>query len=136
MGELGERKRNPPRGPAIGGFRLSSPTLQRKEGPFLASTQSGGAAMQRVRIFRAVLGLSLALGGASTALAQATVRPAEGQGGPESLAGLLRQMGAGPQTPITVLMAPAVQQELKLTETQKGKVFNLSVAAMQKQRDQ
>lgn len=92
--------------------------------------------MHRVRTLCAAIGLTVALSavaGISTALAQ---NPGAGNDAPESLAGLLRNMGAGPQTPVTVLMAPAVQKELKLTEAQKGKVFNLSVAASQKQRDQ
>jgi hypothetical protein len=47
----------------------------------------------------------------------------------------MRDAGTGPQTPITVLMAPGVQKELKLTDAQKTKVFGLSVSASQKQRD-
>lgn len=58
-----------------------------------------------------------------------------GGGADDSLASVMRSMGSGPQTPITVLMAPAVQKELKLTDAQKTKVFNLSVSSMEKQRD-
>jgi len=92
--------------------------------------------MHRVRTLCVALGLTAVLlmaAGTSTVLAQ-NPRPAKDE--PESLAGLMRNMGAGPQTPVTVLTAPAVQKELKLTEAQKGKVFNLSVSATQRQRDQ
>jgi hypothetical protein len=53
---------------------------------------------------------------------------------PDNLASVLRT-GSGPLTPVTVLMAPSVQAELKLSDAQKSKLFNLSVAATQKQRD-
>jgi hypothetical protein len=60
---------------------------------------------------------------------------AAGSGRSEGLAGMMRSMGTGPQTPVTVLMAPAVQKELKLTEAQKTKVFDLSIRATESQRD-
>ncbi|SIO38701.1 hypothetical protein SAMN05444166_4288 [Singulisphaera sp. GP187] len=94
--------------------------------------------MSCVYAFRVMVGLAVALsavGGASETRAQATGKDEGGAGRTESLASLARTVGTGPQAPITILMAPAVQRELKLTDAQKTKVFSLSVSAMQKQRD-
>ncbi|WP_406698176.1 hypothetical protein V5E97_04910 [Singulisphaera sp. Ch08] len=91
--------------------------------------------MNRAPTFRAAVGLAVvlaAVGEFSIARAQTAGR----DGGSESLAGLARTMGTGPQAPVTILMAPAVQRELKLTDAQKHKIFSLSVSAAQKQRDQ
>lgn len=87
---------------------------------------------------RRAAGLALRL----LALLSAAAAPARAQApgeasapaAPENLAALMRT-GSGPLTPITVLMAPSVQTELKLTDAQKSKLFNLSIAASQKQRD-
>ena len=95
--------------------------------------------MSRVHTFRVAVGLAVALSGVaefSRTRAQTPGRDEGASGQTESLAGLARTMGSGPQAPITILMAPAVQRELKLTDAQKHKIFGLSVSATQKQRDQ
>lgn len=85
------------------------------------------------------IGLAIVLATAADGPA-ARAQEAGGAGGSagrsDGLASVMRSMGTGPQTPVTILMAPAVQKELKLSEAQKTKVYNLSVAATQKQRDQ
>lgn len=96
--------------------------------------------MNRVHTFRVAVSLAVVALSAvvpfSRARAQAPGRDEGASGQTESLAGLARTMGSGPQAPITILMAPAVQRELKLTDAQKHKIFGLSVSAAQKQRDQ
>ena len=42
--------------------------------------------------------------------------------------------GIGPESPLVLLMAPTVQKELKLSEDQKSKVYNLGREASQKSR--
>src|SRR4051794_270269 len=97
---------------------------QRNPGPSVVPSPDAGwrRNMQRVAHY-AAMGLTIialaAASGNSAALAQAPGAVAAAPGGPEGLAGLLRGMGSGPQLPVTVLMAPAVQKELKLTEAQK-----------------
>ena len=57
--------------------------------------------------------------------------PASGSGteAPTESAGASN--GIGPESPLVLLMDPAVQKELKLTEDQKGKVYNLIREASQ-----
>jgi hypothetical protein len=57
--------------------------------------------------------------------------PPGGPGG--AMMGPMR--GAGPQSTVQILLAPAVQKELKLTDAQKNKVYGLSRTAGQKFRD-
>jgi hypothetical protein len=54
---------------------------------------------------------------------------------PDSDMGSLMRLGISPQTPMTILSAPAVQRELKLTEAQKAKIVDQAIAASQKQRE-
>jgi hypothetical protein len=61
--------------------------------------------------------------------AQPSPEPSDG------LAGIVRLGTMGPQTPISILMAPAVQAELKLSESQKTKAYDLALAAGQKYRE-
>ncbi len=63
------------------------------------------------------------------AQAQASGRGTEG---PAESAGASN--GIGPESPLVLLMAPAVQKELKLTEDQKRKVYNLIRDAGQNSR--
>jgi hypothetical protein len=49
------------------------------------------------------------------------------------MAGAMR--GQGPQSSVQILLAPAVQKELKLTDAQKNEVYKLSRTAGQKFRD-
>jgi hypothetical protein len=84
--------------------------------------------MRRIHGFGVVLGFTLVVSAGMSAWGQAP----EGQG---TAAGQLRLGTMVPQTPITVLMAPAVQKELKLTDAQKTKVYDLALTSGQKQRD-
>jgi|GEM_PF-2107298 len=91
--------------------------------------------------------LALALGAGSLATAQPSepkpepaarrdADPPELPEGPtEGLAGLSRLGTMVPQTPITILLAPAVQSELNLTEKQKAQASDLALSSTQKQRD-
>ena len=99
---------------------------------------------------RVAMGLALMLGAAPRANSQTAedrsdveskaapgdiVAPDPQAGQSDDLESLSRLGTMVPQTPITILLAPAVQSELKLTDEQKTKAYGLALASNQKQRD-
>jgi hypothetical protein len=98
---------------------------------FLVSFRNEGSkviAMQRRRAVRWATGLVMVIVAAAPARAQFGP-PGPGMGG----GGMM--MGGNPSNPISLLTAPAVQEELKLADPQKTSVLNLARSAGQKGRD-
>lgn len=92
--------------------------------------------MRQVQRSRALVSFAIVLGlSASVCSAQTPPARAGALGSGGAVTNPLRLGTMLPTTPVTVLMSPAVQKELKLTDAQKNKVYQLSNESGQKQRD-
>jgi hypothetical protein len=93
--------------------------------------------MLRIRRFALATGLAVALSAVAPS-SRAQGLPGGPGPGPGGMTGMGMGMGmgmGGQNSPLMTLLAPSVQKELKLSEEQKTKVYNLSKAAGQRNRD-